>query len=336
MNTVHKKNTAIEALRFIFMLIICVHHFGGTHMKHGYIAVEFFFILSGVMLMKSFMKPNRRGLVDYLCHRIKHLYPEYFIACLFSGIVLWAIFRDAYIAGSLSDSIRRFINTLLLLNGSGVFIGGFNITLWYVVVLIIGGFIIYALLDYNQKLSLKVIFPILILLYFTFCFNKGESIERWQVEGGVFYNPLWRGTAGLALGTILFYLFRNYGNKLNMEALNLISCFSFVLALVLLFAPAFYDSYFLLLFPTIIIGALFQESWLNRLFCSDKWITVGGITYEMYLLHIPIKGIIGSIADKTELHLSHAAIITSYVALTILSAYLLQIIYKAIQKRYHV
>lgn len=329
---IQQKNIAIEALRFLFMIIICVHHLGGTPMKHGYIAVEFFFMLSGVMLMKTFMKPSHKGVVEYSWGRIKRLYPEYFIACILSGIVLWAIFRDGYEAGNIGDVIRRFINTLLLLNGTGVYMGGFNITLWYVVVLIIGGSIVYACIDYNKALSLKIVFPITVILYYTWCFNAGDSIERWNVEGGVFYNPLWRGMCDLMIGVIVYYLFRYYGKRVNTLFINTVSILSLMTSLILLFVETFYDAYYLLLFPPVIIGAMMRYSWLNQLCSSKKWIIGGGVSYEMYLVHIPIKVLCNTIFDKFHLQQGFCSVIV-YLVATFVAAWMLKSLYKMMQKK---
>ena len=54
-----ERNGKIELLRFIFALVVALFHLGGNEkfghemMKTGYLAVEYFFIVSGYLLVGS-------------------------------------------------------------------------------------------------------------------------------------------------------------------------------------------------------------------------------------------------------------------------------------------
>lgn len=55
----NKRISSIELLRFVFMSIIVVwHSFGQTFFKHGYLPVDFFFILSGVFIYEAVTRKN--------------------------------------------------------------------------------------------------------------------------------------------------------------------------------------------------------------------------------------------------------------------------------------
>ena len=61
-----QKKNSIEAFRFLFMLMVCVWHYKSVAcIAHGYMAVEFFFILSGLLMYFSVSKPNALGVFDY-------------------------------------------------------------------------------------------------------------------------------------------------------------------------------------------------------------------------------------------------------------------------------
>lgn len=80
------KNEVIELLRFIFMSMIVLWHCEKClgFMAHGYVAVEFFFILSGCLLFRSCKVHNQVTTIQYTTKKIKKLYPEYIavlIAC---------------------------------------------------------------------------------------------------------------------------------------------------------------------------------------------------------------------------------------------------------------
>ena len=91
-----KKNYAVQVYRILCTLIICWHHFQGAVgkieiLKHGYICVEFFFILSGYFLARYFAEEETNGghsTVGYLLHRIKRLYPEYCFAAVVAILII--------------------------------------------------------------------------------------------------------------------------------------------------------------------------------------------------------------------------------------------------------
>lgn len=81
MNT---KSNSIEALRFIFMLIICIWHFDNVDgIPNGYMGVEFFFVVSGFLLYYSAKKRNVVSTFDYTFAKIRRFAPEYIFVVVF-------------------------------------------------------------------------------------------------------------------------------------------------------------------------------------------------------------------------------------------------------------
>lgn len=85
-----EKDRTIEALRFLFMLMICVWHYSNSHeiLKHGYLGVEFFFILSGVFIYRAQDKPTLASPLEYFIKRWKRFNPKYFGAILITYLVI--------------------------------------------------------------------------------------------------------------------------------------------------------------------------------------------------------------------------------------------------------
>ena len=77
-----KRNIPIEFFRFLFICVICLWHFSNVAMfvKHGYIAVEFFFILSGFYLYKNYRQDPEKDTFEYVLNRFKKLFPPFFIS----------------------------------------------------------------------------------------------------------------------------------------------------------------------------------------------------------------------------------------------------------------
>ncbi len=94
------KNGYIELCRFLFCAMILIHHTAidpetGTILPGGFIAVEFFFFLSGAMAMKHLAKEKRdipqkmQYAVSYTLHKIKRIFP--YAACGTLIAYIWRI-----------------------------------------------------------------------------------------------------------------------------------------------------------------------------------------------------------------------------------------------------
>ena len=189
---------SIEALRFIFMLVIAVWHFGRINpFTHGYIAVDFFFILSGFLLYGSYMR-HKYDVLQYTVAKLKRFYPEYFMVFVVAFLLkLNILLRDG-------DAVSVLLNSMsegLLIHSVGVFSSGINATSWYVSVLLVGGGILYAVLYCNKKVALSIVFPLLILLSYTYLLAFNGSLEQFANDGFV-SQCLLRGMAGMALGCV--------------------------------------------------------------------------------------------------------------------------------------
>lgn len=125
-----EKNSLIELCRFLFAIWVLYYHsyvpFKNEHWSNGYLAVEFFFVLSGFYLISSIDKyasmPTRQGLSKFLVHRfsaisvpflINEVFVVYYDLCSkpsynFLFGYLWYI-RDLFIAMTVIFLLRRFI-----------------------------------------------------------------------------------------------------------------------------------------------------------------------------------------------------------------------------------
>lgn len=328
---VARKNTAVEALRFLFMLMICIHHSQYVNaMHHGYLAVEFYFVLSGVFLYRTFLRENRPGVLDYTMNRVVRFFPEYAIAFMAYVVIGYQSYVTAYNNHDITDTILKTMNSLFMLNGSGIFKGGFNTALWFVVVLVIGGGLLYSLLSYDKRLALSLILPIMAICYYTYIFSVGETLERWCVDGGVFYNPLWRGMSGLALGVLFYEIFSRKGKNLSKGWVNFASLTSLFLIWCMVFTTDFFDEYILLLVPCVLLGAFTEGSILDRIFRHRVWAFLGGVAFEMYLLHYAAMTVARFVAFRVGLSIMVELML--YLVITIAAASLLKTSYSALLK----
>jgi len=171
----NKRNGLIEFYRFLFAMWVVWYHgffiFKNQYFDHGYIAVEFFFILSGFYILKTIDKhkdkPFFTGLGQMLWSRVKSLGLPFVVGLLF---VVWFMFLEGQI-------------TML----------GY---LWYIPFMLISFAFIYALrrlLKNNTAFILSLLFTVIIsylLLYIPVLEGYG----------------LFRGLGGVSLGVLVSYI----------------------------------------------------------------------------------------------------------------------------------
>lgn len=298
-STLQNRNNSIEFLRFLFMSILVAWHTGFHFFAHGYLVVEFFFILSGYFIYTSLIKKNK-GTLQYTIDKIKRTYLEYIIACAFMfGLVALHAFMHHQHFFTL-DNLFKFIVECLLLQSIGIFDGGFNAPLWYFSVLIWGGGGLYALLKYNKRLTVNIILPLYILLFYTYIFSKRDAIECWDKD--IFLYTMLRGFADMSVGIVTAELSLKILPKIKKSLLlfDIVSVISFILLLTVFYTSKTYDKYTIIFIPILILNCIDEKGILHRLLNKNFSSKLGGITYEMYILHAPILMVLGFFFKNTE------------------------------------
>lgn len=172
---IKKRNGEIELLRFLFAVIVFSFHFEFARFifKSGYLAVDFFFMLSGYFMMRHIESNSKhdssmRSLYVYIRSRFIRLFFSYFLVCLLTYFIRCFISKDISLRTLFDKGIWEF----LMMQSFGF---GFTTTvLWYVSALLVSSFIIYFLyLCLNKKFLPIVLFLALVLLAF---FVSKESV----------------------------------------------------------------------------------------------------------------------------------------------------------------
>lgn len=317
----NKRVVSVDFFRFLFMLQICLWHLGKCMgiMQHGYIAVEFFFILSGYLIYKSSVKKNAKGVFNYTWDKVKRFYPEVLLTTFPAWVVCWAV---------LDKSPWVLFNSIFFLQNTGIYGGGVNPALWYLSVLLLGGGLIYAILHNNKHLSVTVILPLLVLMVYTYIFKENEgSFELWGTRT-CFYMPLWRGMAGMSLGCLVARLHEIKLSDSILKKRRILDCLC-VMSLVGCFVVAFSDNtldrYALFFYSIIVLSCFTEGTLVNKLFYSSAWNYLGELSFELLLVHMPIALFLMKADDKWGL--STTVMVFSYLVSIFVSAVLLRFIY---------
>lgn len=254
--------TSIDGLRGILAVIIALFHFGqvygvGNTFHRGYFAVEVFFMLSGFLLANKIAKTTGSiSILKDIVHRLRHLYPIYFISIIFLVMlysVVWFNWNPIAWINSESSHFISLLSELLCIQVSGIgqliYVNG---PIWYVSALLLSILIIMIIYKYLPNKFSKIVIGLLTVTIYVLFYILDPHMNA----SGFFANtqipsPLLRGVAGLGLGCCLYWIYCRYIEKgkkcayLNYYAI--ISCILLILPLVvtepsrsnyLLFIPA--------------------------------------------------------------------------------------------------
>lgn len=210
-------NVTIDFLRFLFSVIVVLHHSryvlgdDNCYFLGGSLAVEFFFFVSGYLLLVGADKAGRKNgavtngigseTLHFILHKIRSFLPEFLIAW-WIGFVLIGVVRQYGVL----DYLKAFGNDfweLTLVKMSGLFTHGIDGAMWYLSAMLLGMALLYPLLRTKRDLMTHLVCPLLALfLYGYLCQAEGHPRAP-IVWLGLCYKGLVRAVAGLCTGVVI-------------------------------------------------------------------------------------------------------------------------------------
>lgn len=319
MSVERKRLPSIEAFRFLFMLVIILWHFSRFNpFTYGYIVVDFFFILSGFFLYKSFIK-NKQPFYLYTMSKLKRFAPGYLIMFF----VIFGVKSFLVYDGNAFSVFCSAIPELLMIQGIG-FNTVINTPTWYISVLLIAGAIIYLFLSCNG--FIQVILPFFVVCLYSYLFYRSPSIETFE-RIGFLYLPLARGFAGIGLGVIISRICSKHNDILEQryKLMNILTVLAIFVVSVGLFGSKCLDKYVILAFCVLLFSFNVSKSIANVFFSNTLWSKLGGITYEMLLTHAFIINVVAKLIREWELSAFASFVAASiYVSFVLLASFLLK------------
>lgn len=274
----------LDVYKFVATIVIALIHFGHTNIvsPNMQIFVEYFFMVSGAFLAKSWMEKNDSP-CRYALKRYLALMPLYFLfmCCYFILIFLKGVYKN-----DLSEFLywgRHSVLSFLGLQVLGIKDYGHNFgATWFLSVLIVAGVIVYTLC-YRVRTKREMALIIMAIVGYTYIFlNNGKVYCAWDSTHGILSNlDFIRGGADLCLGASIYILAIN---KTRIECASLIE--------LLLFCSAFFISRFTEMTWVVLFmfaGSLYfglRNSMFDNSFYKNK--VIGKLTtlgYPIYLFH---------------------------------------------------
>ncbi|HYG39968.1 MAG TPA: acyltransferase [Cytophagales bacterium] len=286
----------LDGLRGIAALAVVVFHFmewiftdySKNFIGHGYLAVDFFFCLSGFVIGYAYDdRIEKMGVWEFFKSRLIRLHPLVVLGSVLGLIGLFFDpFANHYETYDTSKLILIFLCSIFLIPFGAMQERGFNLfglnapswsLFWEYVANIFYAFILY-------KLSRRFLVVLMILAAIALCF---VSYRAGNLMGGWGKDNFWDGCARISYSFLagLFIYRSNWiiKNKLGFVGLAILLSFAFLMpylqwnwlaeALVVLF-------YFPLL---VLLGAGSRLSPALKKVCNFS----GKISYPLYMVHYP-------------------------------------------------
>ena len=297
-----KRNGWIEFCRFIFVMCVASHHsmLFGEHgyipLVNGYLAVEFFYILTGYFLFSSAMSRSiameeSSGFTE-AWKRLKKIYPYFLNAWLMSFILCHVTHGHNDTGNWLADLVCG-IPQLFFLSMSdlaGGFLGYWDYlgTLWYLSALLFAILLVYPLIIKYKTLYASSIGPMLALLIYGGVFFVFHTFG--VVNERLFFLALGnlRAVAGLSLGSFCCFLVQalpdrelNHRGKIVFSVGQLLT-FAAIL-LLMNYTNEIYGIILIILFCMLIIFTFAGNTYLNALFSRPLFLLLGKFSMIVFI-----------------------------------------------------
>jgi peptidoglycan/LPS O-acetylase OafA/YrhL len=250
-----KRIGELDLLRFVFMMVVLLYHFETGTFPFGNIGVEFFFILSGLLMARHAEKWEKttdgggRDLTlvaneawSFLRGKFRSFYTYYLVAFGFNVIVRSIIINRAA-AASVAMRLLKSIPTVTLsfFAFSEKTTSYYIYATWYLSAMLIAMLVLYPILLRNYRVGVKIVFPILIIILLGYEYASKERVSLISDWMSFTYFGILRAGSEIALGAVIYNasteitgneaLMKRAGRRFNQALLTLgkVICFGVVL-----------------------------------------------------------------------------------------------------------
>ncbi|KEJ92156.1 acyltransferase family protein [Synergistes jonesii] len=291
---------SIEFWRLVFCLAVVLYHSCyltptrslTSVFQGGYIGVDFFFIVSGLLMAKNVSKYTSGSVFYDTCsfirRKILRIYPCLLFAFMVSFIVRMTICDCA--PAQIASCAVRSLPELMLLRMSGI--GGYwvNTPTWYISAMVISMLVLFPMLLRVKDKSHYSVFMLLAVLSYGWLFFTMGSLEnpyKWQ---GTFYSGLVRAFGGISLGVFCFTLSIKL-RKSNFDATALsaleLLCYLTVLLHSFMKGRSFADFLLIALLAVAVSLSFSGGSSASSFFDKHErfFLPCGELSFALYLNH---------------------------------------------------
>ncbi|MBN3833701.1 acyltransferase [Burkholderia sp. Ac-20344] len=290
---------------------------------HGLLLVDFFFVLSGFVLARTYWNGGRStNFSANLRDRIARLYPLHFVMLCLVAVMQWVLVHHLNSPPFVytSNDTREFVLNVLLLNRTGLERGfSFNAPSWSISAEFVVNIAFLAVILARRRAAV-------VLMAVGFGLALVAVLRNGLISNATFIgvdNDIFRATFGFCIGVALFRINSALDDvaiskfAYDILAAASIACFLYYCASSK-FASGLDLAITLILFPTLIIGAM-RGVVVNTALRLPPLVFLGTISYSIYLVHFPVQlatHIVG-IASGHELPYNSRGFFVAFFVITI-------------------
>lgn len=314
------KNEIIEFLRFVFALVVLMVHTHGLRPQStnypfcgGYIAVEFFLILSGYFATKYILDPQDDNSVgarafNYTVRQIKKVLPAVVVTVFFNYVVV-------FVYGNIDlQDMPYMIYEMLLLPQTGIYKTFINLPLWYISAYIICLPVFLYMLGKFKDFFFNIGIIIVPLIIYGFICRNNVHLDIWNFSSGIPFVGLLRVFAGICMGANCFRMVHIL-KKIRFKYTYIIALamLGSVLAYCMFFQKTYAD-YFLVLLMTIALAAILSAEEVKACSGNKVLLFLGKWSVFLYMSHWMIRYII----PKVFVQMDYYELLPIYIAASLL------------------
>lgn len=343
-NIVNNRNGTIDLMKFIFAIFIFVHHSGqfAPICVEGYIGVEFFYMVTGILLAKKFAVNNEKNddiwlrTRAFLEHKLKAFYLEFLVATCTGFVLLHILIPN--VVPAIIHGLFLAVGDLFLLQIFGFPVSSVVGTLWYLSAMMGAFMVIVPLILKYQSFFTNIGAPLICLIgYGTIAFKYGHMSPIMEpVFDGFIHIGLIRAIADISLGYLLYFISTKI-MATNFTILGLwlltlieIASYLFIIYCMVIIKQRGNIDFIIILFLALSIAISFsQKSLIFPYFQKTIFNKLGLLSLNIFLNHFYIGFIItqmggGRLASKQ----GFAVLLSRYVVMFDIQLFLLSIFKK--------
>ncbi len=222
---------SVDLLKFLLTIIIVIYHAvkfdtetAGTFFPRGYVAVEVFFIISGILMAKNVQKKGIEN-IDigqetwlFLLRKVRGIIIPVYVAFIINFIIRHLILEQNWIKDviDLTLSVREVSFTYLGGVNAGRFYNGPS---WYISAMLLAMLILYPFLRKYFSLFSKIMAPLISLFGYAYINNNCENLNVAYHWLGFCMAGLLRAICGICLGIFcnaIIEELKKYNLKFNL------------------------------------------------------------------------------------------------------------------------
>lgn len=295
------KNYLIDFLRFIFSIAILLYHswmftgvFGEGLARRGYLGVDFYFIVTGYLMLNSLHKEK---LVDkYIFKDTLNFVIKKYIRLL-PALIVTFIISIPFVYG------KNALNYQLLLSNSMIGeilqlgILGYpmpiNSSWWYLSAMFLVSLILYPIAKKYTNDYARYIAPVILLFTVGLVYTKGININDPLNISFYLRNGFYKAIIFIILGNISYEISNGIKKtSLNSKKIKLLTIFEILTYLFLILNLHYYvaDTLLYAILLTLNIAVTFSNiTYTKKFFKNPIWNKLGTFGFYIYLCQIAIR-----------------------------------------------